>query len=762
MSTDIDAFPGQLARTQGFTLGVPRAFTLSPDGRRLLFLRTRGPEDRTSCLWLLDEAAERLLVDPDTLGQADGQTDSQAGGQVPEAELVRRERTRERSTGIVAYSADKAARVVVFALNGELWTVDVGSGQARRVPTAGPVVDPRVDPAGRHVAYVSDGDLRVTSLTEGADAAAETGGGRLLSDPADSADPWVTWGLPEHAASESMYRYRGYWWSPDGTRVLAARVDETAVARWWIGDPADPARPPREVAYPVAGTANAVVSLHVLGLDGTRVDVAWDRSAFEYLPAAGWDTHGPLISVQSRDQRTLRVLAVDPGTGTTELLHEQRDAAWVELIVGTPARTAADRLVHTEDRGGTRHLIVDDDAVTPEGLQIREVVAVDGESVLFVASDEPTEEHLWRYQDGSPRRLSDGPGKHTGQLAGDVLLLNSFTDDGHAVRLIRPDTKDTPVRCLDAAPVLPPRITWLRAGEHEIRTALLLPSWYQPGEQRLPVLVSPYGGPAAQLAVHTRHIWFCEAQWFAESGFAVVIADGRGTPGRGPVWEKTIHLDKLSVPLEDQVVALRATAEHCPDLDLERVAIRGWSYGGTLAAAAVLRRPDVFHAAIAGAPAIDQRLYDTHWSERFLGHPEQEPKAYDRSSLLLDAPALRRPLLLVHGMADDNVVPAHTLRMSAALLTAGRPHQVLPLSGTTHMPTTEEGMAGLLRHELAFFRAALGLPDGARLPSAGPARPDRRPLRLPPAQPPGMQEASGRQPDAADRQRESRGGEHAG
>jgi dienelactone hydrolase len=154
-----------------------------------------------------------------------------------------------------------------------------------------------------------------------------------------------------------------------------------------------------------------------------------------------------------------------------------------------------------------------------------------------------------------------------------------------------------------------------------------------------------------------------------------------------------VHLDKLSAPLADQVIALRAAAEYCPDLDLERVAIRGWSFGGTLAAAAVPRRPDVFHAAVAGAPAVDQRLYDTHWSERFLGHPDQRPAAYDRSSLLLDAPALRRPLLVVHGMADDNVVPAHTLRLSAALLTAGRPHQV-PLSGMTHMPTTNPAWPG--------------------------------------------------------------------
>jgi dipeptidyl-peptidase-4 len=683
-----------MARTQLFALGVPRSFVLSPDGRRLLFLRSRGPEDRTGCLWLFESGRERLLADPDLIAGG--------GGQVPAAEQVRRERTREPGTGIVAYSADADVHVVAFALNGELWTVEVDSGLARPVPVAGVVVDPRVNPGGRRVAYVSTGDLRVVDLADGRDW--------LVSDLADSPDPEVTWGLPEHVAIESMHRDRGFWWSPDGTRLLAARVDLTGVQRWWIADPADPARPPREIAYPAAGTSNAEVSLHVLGLDGTRADVAWDREAFEYVPSAGWDAHGPLISVQSRDQRTLRVLAVDPGTGETSVLQEQRDPAWVQLIPGVPARTGSGLLVTTQDRGTTRGLLVGGQPVTPDGLQVREVIAVTGGSVLFIASDEPTEEHLWVHEDGAARRLSDRPGVHAGQRAGDVLVLDSLTDDGHEVQVLRAGQPGPGVRLRDlaAVPVVIPQVTWLRAGQAEIRTALLLPSGHRPGSRRLPVLMCPYGGPAGQLVLRGRYYWFCEAQWFAEAGFAVVIADGRGTPGRGPEWEKTVLGDTLTYPLEDQVTALRATAAQYRDLDLTRVGIRGWSYGGTLAAAAVMRHPDIFHAAVAGAPAIDQRLYDTHWRERFLGRPDDHPEAYDRSSLLADAPNLRRPLMLVHGLADDNVVPAHTLRLSAALLAAGRPHQVLPLPATTHMPSSEPVIAGLLRLELAFFQDNLG------------------------------------------------------
>jgi dipeptidyl-peptidase-4 len=212
-----------------------------------------------------------------------------------------------------------------------------------------------------------------------------------------------------------------------------------------------------------------------------------------------------------------------------------------------------------------------------------------------------------------------------------------------------------------------------------------------------------------QRVLRIRSAAFCEEQWFAEQGFAVLVADGRGTPGRGPAWDKTVHGDTISAPVEDQVDAVQSVAERFPDLDLDRVGIRGWSFGGALAAMAVIRRPDVFHAAISGAAPHDQRLYDTHWRERFLGLPDENRKAYERSSTITQAAELTRPLLLIHGTADDNVVVAHTLRMSSALLAAGRPHQVLPLSGSTHMPRDENTASQLLRLELAFLTDALGL-----------------------------------------------------
>ena len=405
------------------------------------------------------------------------------------------------------------------------------------------------------------------------------------------------------------------------------------------------------------------------------------------------------------------VLAADAVTGQTTLLHTERDDAWVELAPGTPVRTRAGNLVTVSDRDGSRRLVVGGASVTPDGLHVGSVSGTDGEAVYFTATDErdPAERHLWRHDPGQGlSRCSADPGVHDGEAAGGTVVVLSRTEGGSTASVAWRDGTRAAIASLEAEPLLKPRITWLALGASELRTALLLPSWYRPGT-RLPVLLSPYGGPAMQRVVRVRGAAFCEDQWFAEQGFAVLVTDGRGTPGRGPEWSKAVFGDTLSAPLDDQVDALDAISAQFPDLDRGRVGIRGWSYGGALAAIAVIRRPDVFHAAVSGAAPHDQRLYDTHWRERFLGLPQQNPEGYDRSSTMTGAAGLTRPLLLIHGMADDNVVVAHTLRMSAALLAAGRPHQVLPLSGTTHMPTDANTVSQLLWHQLAFLAESLGV-----------------------------------------------------
>ncbi|MEV5741488.1 DPP IV N-terminal domain-containing protein [Microbispora rosea] len=686
-----ESFPRLHARTRRFTLGVPRNFTISPDGGRVTFLRTRSGTDPVTCLWELDVASgvERLVVDPLALGAADED--------LPPEERARRERSRESAGGVVAYATDREVRRAVFALSGDLYLTDLASGGARRLPAAGPVIDPRLDPTGARVAYVTGGALHVLEIDTGADAEADSGAGTSLAEPEGDL---VTYGLAEFIAAEEMGRMRGYWWSPSGDRLLVARVDESPVTLWHIADPANPDRQPVPQRYPAAGTANAEVTLHVIGLDGARTAVPFEQ---EYLVTAAWDAHGLAIVTLSRDQRTMRLLSVDPDTGETTLLREDTDPAWVDIVAGVPARLSDGRLVWVADADGGHRLVVGDEPVTPPSLQVRAVLDVDGDTVLFQASGEPSEVHLWTYTAGTISAVTTEPGVHSGRRAGGVTLVarQSLDTEGTTVTV-----GSASINSLAERPGLEPRVSLVRAGSRELSTAILLPSWHVPGSGPLPVLMDPYGGPHAQRVLSARRM-FLESQWWAEQGFAVIVADGRGTPGRGPAFEREM-LHDFTISLQDQVDALQgAAALHPGDLDLSRVAIRGWSFGGYLAALAVLRRPDVFHAAVAGAPVTDWRLYDTCYTERYLGHPDEGH--YERSSLLGEAEKGERPLLLIHGLADDNVVAAHTLRLSSALLAAGRPHTVLPLSGVTHMTPQEVVAENLLLLQLDFLRKSLNI-----------------------------------------------------
>lgn len=689
-------FPRQYARTQRFTLGAPRTFSVSPQGDRVVFLRSCSGTDPVTCLWSLDvnSSVERLVADPMAL---------LVGGteELPPQERVRRERSRQGAAGIVDYATDAAVRLAVFALSGRIFAADLITEKTWEVASATPVVDPRPDPTGRRVAYVTGGALRVVDLNGVND--------RMLAEPDASG---VTWGLAEFIAAEEMGRYGGYWWSPDGARLLAARVDESPVQRWWIADPADPASPATEVAYPAAGTANAVVAVAVLGLDGSRVKVNWDVDAFPYLTTVHWSKGGPpLLAVQSRDQRRMRILSLDPDRGVTTVLHEETDPTWVEIIPGVPAWTVTGNLLWVADQDDTRRLLRDGTPVTPPGLQVRTVLDVSDTGVLISGSaTEPTEVHLWRVNERDCVQLTEVPGVHTGRGQGEVCVVASvhLRQGASEVRVVRGGEPVATIASYAETPVLTPNVTLLTAGKRELRCALVLPTGHVARSRKLPVLLNPYGGPHAQRVVAAQNAYL-SAQWFADQGFAVLVADGRGTPGRGPAWEKAIAFDFAGVTLADQVEALHAVAEGHPDLDLSRVAIHGWSYGGYLAALAVLQRPDLFHAAVAGAPITDWRLYNTHYTERYLGHPEERPDVYEANSLLADAPNLTRPLMIIHGLADDNVVAAHTLRLSTALLAAGRPHTVLPLSGVTHMTPQEVVAENLLLLQVDFLKRALDL-----------------------------------------------------
>ncbi|MEI5520088.1 prolyl oligopeptidase family serine peptidase [Streptomyces brasiliscabiei] len=704
MTTQPESFPRRHARTQRFTLGSPRAFSIAPDGSRVVFLRSSSGSERADKLWVLDlpDGGERVAADPGALLAG-------APEELSAEERARRERLREGGAGIVGYATDAAVELASFALSGRLFVSELRAGTTRELEVPGPVIDPRPSPDGRFVGYVARGALRVAEAEGGADLA-------LTEEGPEN----VTHGLAEFIAAEEMGRSRGFWWSPESDRLLVARVDDTPVRRWWISDPAQPERDPQRVAYPSAGTADADVRLFVIDLSGTRTEVVWDRTRYPYLAHVHWSAAGaPLILVQARDQLSQLFLAVDPDSGATRMVHADEDPHWLDLFPGVPAWSPSGRLVRVADEGGARVLAVGERPLTGPQLHVRAVLDVSDDDVLVSASageraaaPEIGEIHVYRVNELGVERVSQEPGVHSAVRAGGVTVLVSAVPEraGARVQVLRDGKPVATVASYAEDPGMSPRVRFTQGGARRVPCALLMPSDYD-GVTPLPVLMDPYGGPHGPrvLAAHNAHL---TSQWFADQGFAVVVADGRGTPGRSPAWEKEIDGD-FTLSLDDQVDALHDLATSHP-LDLSRVAIRGWSYGGWLAALAVLRRPDVFHAGIAGAPVTDWRLYDTHYTERYLGDPAKNAAAYAKSSLItgegLSSPAEpHRPLMIVHGTADDNVVFAHALRLSSALLAAGRPHEVLPLSGVTHITPQEQVAENLLLLQVDFLKRSLGL-----------------------------------------------------
>jgi dipeptidyl-peptidase-4 len=441
-------------------------------------------------------------------------------------------------------------------------------------------------------------------------------------------------------------------------------------------------------------------------LDGVRTEVAWEREAFPYVAGVSWTSDGPaLVQVLSRRQERAQVLAVEDGGA--RVVREQTDPCWVDVLPGVPCWDGAGRLVTVEVVGDTYTLLADGEPLTPAGFQVRGVVDAEVGELLVIGSAEPTERHVVLVSAAGLTRLTAEPGLHTARRGGQTTVLSSSTLEapGAVVRVLHGGAESARIASLAEEPAIRARPALLTAGARGIRAALLLPSWWRPGDPPLPVLMDPYGGPhgprvLASMPAHT------VSQWFAEQGYAVLVVDGRGTP-REPSWERAVRFDIATAALEDQADALLAVAAQHEALDLSRVAIRGWSFGGYLAALAVLRRPDLFHAAIAGAPGVDWSLYDTAYTERYLGLPAEHPEAYERSSLLPLAGGLSRPLLLIHGLADDNVVAAHTLRLSTALLAAGKPHDVLPLTGVTHMTPQVDVAENLLRLQADWLSRAL-------------------------------------------------------
>lgn len=689
MTIALDAdFPGIYARTDRFRRGMPRTFEVTDE--HVTFLRSADASDASLSLWRFELAtgSERCLVAAGDLHADDAD--------LPPAERARRERLRESGGGITGYSMSASGDRIAFAVGGGLWLWDEFG--LRLVETPGAVFDPRIDRAGERVACVIDGAVHVFAFADGEAVASISRAGRSV-------------GLADFAAAEELSRYRGHWWSPGGDLLLVEVVDESPVPVWRISDPTFPQQEPREHRYPHAGADNAICSLLLVEVgSGVERSIEWDRTAYEYLVSVSWSSDGePLVTLANREQTRFESFALDVVSGALRSVLVAQGEPWTEVSLGVPAWLPGGRLAHiVEDRASdTRRLAIDGSPVTEPGYQVTGVVAAGGNGLVVLGSADPRTlgaRHI--ALDGAVTALSSGFTYCQFASNGDVHLRVSLRGESseRSVEVLRGDEVVGSIG-INAERAAMPTPAYVRLGASELNAVVL---WPEAGfEGPLPVVLSPYGGPH-HLEVIAAAGSFADDQWLANQGFCVIIADGRGTPGRGLAWEHAIADKFAEITLQDQVVALEAAAAMFPGkLDTSRVGIRGWSYGGYLSALALLARPDLFHVGIAGAPVTDWRLYDTAYTERYLGNPTKVPEIYEENSLLNLAPNLQGKLMIVHGLADDNVVSAHSLQLSGALLAAGKMHDFLPLAGVSHMTPQVTITENLMRIEANYFREHL-------------------------------------------------------
>ncbi len=706
-------FLAQYAATYRFRLGHPKALKPTPKGDAVLFLRSEA-RSFEHALWSFDPKTgkERRLLTAAQLLRGGGALKLSA------AEKARRERMRITRRGIARYLLSRDGEEILVPLAGRLFLVGRRSGAIRelgkREPTQGRRLDPRLSPDGKKLAYVRRGDLYVLDVASGRE--------RRLTKRARET---LRYGLAEFVAQEEMRRFRGFWWSPDSRQLLVQETDLAGVERLTIADPLHPERRPHRWAYPRAGRKNAVVRLGLVSARASKAKLrwlGWDRRRYPYLARVRWQRHAPpTIVVQTRDQREMAVLAcAERGSERRakprcRVMHVERDEAWVEIDQQMPRWIREGKAwLWSSERAGQRQLEVRDRQgkllsvlVKPE-LGYRKLLDYDGkrQTLVFAGGPKAIERQLYRIDSSTKLTpLTCARGEHRARFSRDHrIYVQRFAGlSGRAVTVNDRQGKRLGVlRSVAEAPPFAPRLELLTVGKRKLAASVVRPRGFRDG-QRYPVIVYIYAGPHHRMVRTVRHrylLW----QWIADHGFIVVSIDGRGTPNRGRAWERAIKGSFHRLPLVDQVDGLRALGVKLPELDLSRVGVFGWSYGGYMAVMAVLRRPDVFHAAVAGAPVTEWRDYDTHYTERYGGLLPQNAKGYDEDSALKHAHRLRRPLLVVHGTADDNVYFFHSVKLARALFLAGRPFELLPLAGFTHVVPDPNVLQRLYGRIIGHFR----------------------------------------------------------
>ncbi|HBN13739.1 MAG TPA: S9 family peptidase [Pseudohongiella sp.] len=690
-----------------------RNVQFSPDGSRISFLRAKDDDRTVQDLWAMDVATGEayVLVDARQLAPEERE--------LTEAEIQFRERSRITSSGVVTYQWDETGAAVLVPLDGDVFYVDVESAQARRLTeTEAFETDAKVSPNGGFVSFIRDQNLWIHDLSTGEERALTTEGGGVIS-----------WGMAEFVAQEEMSRYTGYWWSPDDSHIAVARVDESPVMvvdRFGISADAVSVSQQR---YPRAGTPNALVTLHVIDLasgDIREVDLGSDTDI--YLSRVNWSESGETLWVQrqNRAQTQWDLLALDPGTGaedTTRRITEQADT-WINL--SHDLRTlAGGGLLYLSEQSGFRHIRhVSADGVARDITSGEWVVdsleAVDADAGIVWFSgwmDSPLERHLYsvNLDGGEPQRITSGEGRWNVSVgSGGTGFIGTYSDidtppntalysmEGERIAWVEenPLNQDHPYAPYLPAHVRPEHGTLTAAdGQTDLHWQMYRPD-HCTAATPCPAIVQVYGGPGVQSV--TKGWQSLRDQILAQSGYVLFKVDNRGSSNRGHAFEAPLHLRMGILEVEDQLAGLDRLQER-DFVDADRVGLWGWSYGGYMTLMTTLQAPGRFAAGIAGAPVTDWALYDTHYTERFMSTPQDNAEGYEAGSVFAHLDGYQTPLLIIHGMADDNVTFDHSTRLFAELQERGQVFEMMTYPGQRHGIRPPPLQTHLLRTQMAFF-----------------------------------------------------------
>ena len=683
---------------------VAKGVKISPDGRRITFLQGKAGNQDQQDLWEyhIADAEKRLLVDSQELLEGKEQLD--------EVELARRERARIFAAGIIEYDWSPDGTALLFPLGGDLYYLQLGSKPRRLTATAATETDAKISPMGRYVSFIRQQNLYILDLESGQERAITTSGAGAIS-----------YGMAEFVAQEEMDRRTGYWWAKDDSRIAFTRVDESAVQlvnRYEIGPQGVTTVPQR---YPFAGTANASVQLFVTDLaSGAIREVGLSDNPDMYLARVAYSPDGTLaVQLQPRNQQSLELIFFDPKTFERRIVLREQQARWINLHNDLIFIDGGARFIWTSERSGFNHIylyrkdgtlirqltdgnwVVSQDARSGGGVQAVDETA----GLVWFAGwrETPTEKHLYRVpiDGGEIEQMTESGGWHDTVVANDGSF---FVDNGEGP--LRPPY--TAIRsasgqlltyitenALDEHHPYYPYLTGHRPYEFgtleaddgsELHYQIALPAGFEPG-RKYPAIVYLYGGPGVGQSV--RKVWPVDGrlmglnQVFARSGYVVFTIDNRGTPNRGKAFEDVLYRNMGDVEVRDQLRGLEWLKAQA-FIDADRVGMHGWSYGGYLTLMILLKAPGALQGGISGAPVTNWRLYDTHYTERYMGDPNDGEGKYGLSSPMTYAKNLSDHLLIVHGMADDNVFFDHTVQMIDALQEASRPFEMMTYPGKRH------------------------------------------------------------------------------